>query len=73
VLLAHWVNAHTGTDDPAAINSALQAALAAIDPQLVSAANAISMRPGLSGLARRPAAAVIAQASLKSAHPGVRG
>jgi len=41
VLLAHWVNAHTGTDDPAAINSALQAALAAIDPRLVSAANAI--------------------------------
>jgi Ca-activated chloride channel family protein len=41
VLLAQWVNAHTGTDDPAAINSALQAALATIDPQVVSAANAI--------------------------------
>ena len=41
VLLAQWVNAHTGTHDPAAINSALQAALAAIDPQLISAANAI--------------------------------
>lgn len=41
VLLAHWVNAHTGTDDPAAINSALQAALAAIDPQVISAADAI--------------------------------
>ncbi len=41
LLLAHWVNAHTGTDDPAAINSALQAALAAIDPQVISAADAI--------------------------------
>lgn len=41
VLLAHWVNAHTGTHDPAAINSAIQAALAAIDPQVVSAADAI--------------------------------
>ena len=34
-------NVQTGIDDPAAINSALQAALAAIDPQVISAANAI--------------------------------
>ncbi len=34
-------NVQTGMDDPAAINSALQAALAAISPQVTSAPNAI--------------------------------